>query len=884
MRADTEALREFVQGEWERITRRHHYRGPAGEHVPGREIMQEHTLLADTVLRRVLAAAVGEGLFPDGAPLTLVALGGYGRAELNPHSDIDVMLLYAPARCPRRSLEAFAHRLITTLWDVGFQVGHTVRTIRECRAAARSDMQSRTAMLEGRYVGGSRRLYGEFEREIKTRAMRRGVRPYIEEKIGEWREQMGDLNATVYVQEPDVKQSVGGLREAHMARWVARARFGVWELPGLVDHGIVPPGVLHEYESALDYVWRVRNELHYLAQRRYDLLTVDMQERVSKGLGYEDTGLHIAEELLMRDYYRAAQWIHECARMVIMQSRAEWSTWSRIVDRLHARFLSRDIFVLRERLRLTPNALDVALPEGRADDLLIELFSLRAQHGLPLNVLSRQQILATMPRLPREVPADAPVRAAFLRLLAQDDHVGSTLREMHGLGVLGRFIPEFDLLRALVRYDLYHRYTVDEHSLFAVGNLDASQVASAHHGGALADALAELRAEDRVALRFGVLLHDIGKGGPGDSSHVDKGVALARRAVAWFPTLTEEQRQDVLFLVAEHLAMSHTAQRRNLDDAQVVERFAEVVGSLRRARLLYLLTYADIRAVNPDLWTDWTATLLHKLYARAERYFRGELHGPDEEIEQQRDRLVECMGPEWRPAVVRHFDMMGAERMPFYTDAEVEAQVRAVADLEGRDCLLRLFEQSANYSTVLFVARDRPGLFAQVAGVLAAEDVNILSADLSTRKDGVAVDTLHVAEASSGLSVNGERVARLEALLEQVAAGNVLVSELLERRQRSRPARRKRRTVQTGPVVRIHNDESRDYTIVDVRAPDRVGLLYTITHALSELGLDISLAKISTEAYRAVDVFYVTDENRRKVRHPERLAHITDSLRRALAD
>lgn len=880
MPSDLATLREYVQTHWERIQTRHRYHAE-GIYVSGREIMEEHTRLADSLLLRLLADAQEEGILPEEPALTLIALGGYGRRELNPHSDIDVTLLYDPARCPIATLEKFANRLITTLWDLGFEVGHSVRTLRECRIAAYSDMDSRAAMLEGRYVAGSRRLWNAFEREIKTRAMRRGVRAFIQEKVHEWREKMGDPYATVYVQEPDLKNGVGGLREAHVARWVARARFGVWEVPDLVRLKVLPEAVVEDYEKALDFLWRVRNELHYLARRRMDVLTFEMQERVAKAFAYADKGRNLAEEQLMQDYFRHASWIHECARMIIMQSRWEWSSWRRFVDHFQAKTIGSEIVLLRERVRLRPNALANAVAQGEGHALLMELFSLRCRYGFPLNVLTRQQIVSVSPHLGAPGPDE---RERFLHLLAAERHLADTLREMHQLGVLEDYIPGFEALRALVRYDHYHKYTVDEHTFFAVGNVEAPTLESVHHGALLAEAFSELSPEERVVLRLAVLLHDVGKGVVGEESHVPKGLRLVEETLRHYPSLNPSQRETVGFLVEKHLLMSHTAQRRNLDDPEVIERFATSVGSLERLRLLFLLTFADIRAVNPELWTDWTATLLAKLYSRTRRFFRGEFFVVPPDLDALRATLLARLGSEWEESLERHFAMMGAERMAFFTPEEIEAQVRAVGELEGRPCVLRLFAQSASYSSVVFVAPDRPGLFAQIAGVLAAERVNILSADLNTRRDGIAVDTLHLSDEVSKQALDEERILRVERTFERVHRGETTVEALLKTRPPRRLPSTPRMTPQAAPLVRINNDDSREYTIVDVRAPDRLGLLYTITHTLTELGLDISLAKISTEAYGAVDAFYVLDENRRRVRDPQRLAQIVRRLTEALSE
>ncbi|MDA1191917.1 MAG: [protein-PII] uridylyltransferase [Candidatus Poribacteria bacterium] len=878
-------LRQFIAAERQRIIERHHYQSE-GIVISGREIMQEHTRVADTVLLRLYGYARDAGQLDEETTLTVVALGGYGREELNPYSDLDILILHEPSRCTKKTLESFAGMLITALWDVGFEVGHGVRTIRECRTAAATDMDSRTAMLEGRYVVGNRTLYKKFEHEIKTRAMRRGVRPFVQEKIGEWRTQMGDPKATVYVQEPDIKNGVGGLRSVHMARWVARTRFNAWEFEDLVRIKLLPENTVVQFRESLDFLWRVRNELHYISGKRIDHLTFNVQEQVAKRLGYEDRGRQLAEEQLMRDYFRAAHWIHECARIIIFQSRWEISPVQRIVDRVASKHLTRQVVVLRDRVRLTPNALEKAFEAGEAEELLILLFVYRAELGLPLSVTTRRQVVAALPRLADSFRSSELVLTTFLDILGRDENVSNTLRDMHHLGVLELLIPEWEGLRALVKYDLYHQFTVDEHTIVAVSNLESGNITGIHRGESLLQAFHALHAEDRVALRLAMMLHDVGKGAPGDGGHVEKGTDMTRKIVARLFPLTDEQADDVIFLVEQHHLMSHTAQRRDLDDREVIERFAKAVGSLKRARLLYLLTHADIRAVNAELWTDWTASLLDKLYLRTEQYFLGEFRVSRAELEAMCARVAELLGDGWGEAVHEHITQMGSERMAFYTRDEIAAQVRAVADYvnDRRRCVFRVFRQSVNHSATVFVAGDRPGLFAEIAGVLAASDIAILSADLNTRRDGIAVDTLHIADGKTGASIDEARCKQLEAMLERAGRGDATVAEMLEERAKQRKRGNQHRTMQIAPIVRANNEDSAYYTILDVRAQDRLGLLYTITHTLSELGLDISLAKISTEAYRAVDVFYVADEKRQKIHDPERLRDIVQTLQATLEE
>lgn len=870
-----EAIKKYYESERERIISRHRHQSGGG-YVSGREIMQEHTRLADTVIRRLVRSCIEDAILPKDAALTMVALGGYGREELNPHSDIDLLILYDRSGFPEPALEGTAKRVVTDLWDVGFEVGNVARTISECRQAAAEDGESRTAMLEARYILGDQELYKKFEREIKTRAMRKGANRYILNRIEDWQKDLGNPNRTLYVQEPHIKEGVGGLREAHISKWISRVRFDLQEIPELASNGILPKSAVDDYESALDFLWRVRNELHYIAGRRSDVLSFQFQERVAKALGYEDSKRHLAEERLMQDYFLHARWIHECARMVILQSRREPTWISRKMDTINAKPLTSGLIILREKIRFKQGALEEALKSGDAALLVMEMFYRRAELDILISVASRKQIVETLHRVGPKFGACLRTQNRFLELLELPNGVGDALRDMHNLGVLSAMVPEFEGLRSLVRYDHYHKYTTDEHTLTAVSNLDDRIVETAQKNGELLPVLSALNPEERVSLRLGMLLHDIGKGAPGELGHVERGMPLTNRILTRLRTLRDGQRDDVMFLVEKHHLKSNTAQRRNLDDPAVVERYTEEIGSLKRARMLYLLTYGDIRAVDPELWTGWSAALLHKLYAQTERCLRGEALVSPGQLAALAEASVERLGEEWKERVHEHFRLMGGGRMPFYSIREIAEQAQAVDEFAGgASCALRIFSESEAYSTAVFAAKDRIGMFADLAGALTATGVEILSADLNSRSDGAAVDTLHF----SGDETDGLKEQIVEAF-EQAQRGELDIDGHIEDRRRR--GSQKHRTAHTPPMARFNNDDSADYTIIDVRAADRIGLLYTIAKTLSDAHLDISLAKISTAAYRSVCIFYVADETGAKVQDRERLEAAVNALHEAL--
>ena len=887
-----EELQKLLESEWERIVSRHRPQ-PDGTYVAGKEILQEHTKLADLLLRRIYRSSTKDNILAEDASVAMVAVGGYGREELNPNSDIDLMILHDPSGCPHDALEGFVKRVVRDVWDLGYDLGSVVRTIADCKQLLSEDLDSLTAMLESRLVAGDQNLFQRFEREIKTREMRKGGNRFFQSQVEEWRRALADPGRILYEQQPNIKDGVGGLRDAHIIRWTARVRFGVWEIPALAERGIFPKSVVDDYEAGLDFLWRVRNALHYIVGRRKkgrqkDLLSFQHQEQVAKALGYKDIVgdkdivRQLAEEELMQEYFRHARWIHECARMVINESRKEssWPWLRRRMDRAASKPLTEGLILLRDRIRFEENALtDDFLNKNNktAARMVMDMFYLRAELDCHISIQSRKQIVETLHSVGPKFSTCRQAQNRFLELLALPNGVGDALRDMHHLGVLTAMVPEFEDLRYLVRRDHYHKYTTDEHTLAAVSNIDEKQIETACDSGALKAVLDDLSEEERVSLRLALLIHDIGKGAPGDKDHVERGLPLAQRIVNRFQIKTiEKQRGNIMFLVKNHHLKSNVAQQRNLDDPEVIQRYADEVGTMKRARKLYLVTYGDIRAVDPELWNGWRASLLHKLYAKTELVMRGDALVAPGQLNAMAEEAAARLGSEWEERVHEHFRLMIGARMPSYSIQEIAEQVQAADQFTGdAPCALRVFSESDDHTTAVFAAKDRIGMFTHLAGALAALNLNVLHADLNARSDGIAIDTLRFSNPIEELSVE-----KIVDAFDKAQRGEMDIDATLEAARQRDP--RAYRTAYMPSEATCNNDDSTDFTIIDVRATERKGLLYTIAKTLSDANLNIHLAKISIEAYRSVSVFYVTDENGAKVRDKNRLEETVEALHNAL--
>jgi [protein-PII] uridylyltransferase len=858
------ALRRFLRLETERLRMRQRLG------LGGSEVAAVRSDTVDHVLRRVCseaAQAAGREMQRELTGCAVVALGGYGRRELSPCSDVDLLFLHSGSPAP--SLAAFVERVLMTLWDAGLSVGHSFRSANECVSEARVDLHSRTALSEARLVVGNEGLFQVLGRRLETalRGSHAAREAFRTQMLREWSERMQRHAEAVCVLEPQVKEGPGGLRDLHTVLWVAQARYGVRGIAALAASGLIDAPDVKALRAAYDFLLRVRNEAHFATGRRADLLTLDLHGEVATRLGYQARGGLLASELLMRDYYRRASRLHEVCRAYV-ESELEPKPRRRLFAALRLHRAPRGHDARAGALQLRASA---ALRSGAA---VLEVFE-RAQAGLPL---SRELKTALREKAPL-VRRSREGGEMLLRVASHRGQVAPTFRALHETSVLQRLIPEWARITFLVQHDFFHKYTVDEHSLRAVEALDGLVAGREPQEAALARIFDEL--EDVRPLYLGMLLHDIAKGRGG--GHVAKGVVVARRVLARLG-IDGEIADAVVFLVGAHLEMSQTSQQRDLNEPALIAAFADRVGTLERLNLLMLLTYADHCAVGPGIWNRWKASLLFDLYARTRRELEARREGRPAEAALDRDRAAaELRAAFPEEDIERHFALL-PERYLRATGAErIASHFRLVRARGERKAAFAWADLGDGHGSELTVtADDRLGLFSLVAGTLTVHGTSILSADLFTRDDGIVLDTLLVAEVPGHRPLRPERRARLEAALLDAVAGRLSVPEAFERwRHSARRARRPGGRAAKPPRVRFDQEASALATVVEVRAPDQPGLAYALAHALAELGLDITSARIATAKALALDVFYVRDAKGRKL-DPDALAGVEQALLDAL--
>lgn len=843
----------------------------------GGEVLASLTELVDGLIIGRYRNAVREGgektLLAGFQHCCLVALGGYGRRELAPHSDIDVMFLYrqeAGTVVPSLSSQVLHH-----LWDLGFQVGHSVRTVQDCIELATTDLTVRTSMMEARFLTGSAVLFQEFHRRYFRQVVARGADRFIEQKIEERRREYDKFGETVYLLEPNVKKSKGGLRDLHVLQWAGLARHQAATIQELADRGILSRQDFQALVEAREFLWRIRAMLHFGAGMGQEILTFDEQVRLAAQLGFRDQPHLLAVEQFMQQYYRHTMGLHEISSRFVGRCRSV-SVWQKLVQLLPSPRVEGTFIVTGQRLTVPPELRSRFL---NSPELLLRLFELAGTKRLRIDTDLLEDIHRHMDSVSSDAFRTPDVSRRFLTILGGPGAVAETLEAMHRAHLLEKLIPVFATVRGLMQFNQYHKYTVDEHSLLAVAKAEMLN----QEQSLLGEVCREIKRKD--LLHLAVLLHDLGKGREEDHSEVGKAIAQDTAVRLGFD---EQETRTLVFLVHRHLSMAHTAFRRDPYDEKVLLPFARMVGTPEVLRKLLVLTAADIAAVGPGVLTKWKESLLVELYLRALPEVSGERTSavsgaPLDTIAREVIREAAAAGltgmdQAWIESQLAQFPL----RYVLGTaPARIAAHVAAVRQLAPGEVLVKdSFNAPLGTSEYAVITTDEvtPGLFSKIAGVMAAKGLQILDAQIVTRQDGIVVDTFQVVDLDYAKAPPQERRDAIADTIIRVLKGEVSVDALVAQGGRlpsSKPLPAHRQPTD----VQVDNETSDRFTILDVFADDRQGLLYVITHAMFKLGLSVHAARISTRLDQVADVFYVTDRQGRKINDQELLETIRGRIK-----
>jgi [protein-PII] uridylyltransferase len=854
--------------------------------MAGVEAAQRLAGLTDGVVRTLFDHAVAATTAAAGLPdrVAIVATGGYGRRMLAPFSDIDLLFL-APDDPSPETLRVIEYMLYF-MWDLGLKVGHATRSIAHCLTDAGTDLTIRTSLLDARLLAGDAALFDEFHSRFEAASIEAGAAAFIMGKQTERAERHRRFGESAFLVEPNIKEGRGGLRDLQTLYWMVRAAYGPFtpsELVGESRLNLLDSQERRRLRRSWDFLWTVRFHMHYVSGRSEDRLTFDLQPVIGAHMGYTRHGAQDSVERFMRHYFLTARDVTRIGRVlepaIIRHAVGE-----------PALPTEPDQALLRAGFILADSQIKPLRGDDFADDPLQMLRMLKlardrrlALHPLAMRAMIRHERNAVRLRGNREAGE------IFLDLLCGRDPDGNPcgakwLSIMNESGIIGRLLPDWARIVGQMQFDTYHIFTVDEHTIEAIRILNTLERGKLAQIAPVASGLVE-DLQSRRALYVAMLLHDVAKGRGGDHSILGAEVALQ---VGPQLGLSAEETETVSWLVLHHLLLSQTAFKRDIDDAKTILDLAETVQSPERLKLLLVLTVADMRAVSPRVWNGWKATLLREIYARVAEVLAGGLATTERDVRVRRSKETVdgiLAGEGWPDADREKFLGLGYPGywLGFDPDTQVR-HARIVRDAEARHAPLTVETEplpARAVTEVTVYAADHAGLFSRIAGALAVAGASIVDARIHTMTNGMALDTFWVQDAAGGAFDQPHRLAKLYVLIEQALSGHLRLNQEIPKIAHAANGRRMR-AIHVPPRVVIDNRASNAHTVLEVNGRDRPGLLHDVTNAISEQGLQIASAHVTTYGVRAVDVFYVKDVFGLKIDNDRKLATLRDALLSAL--
>ena len=782
--------------------------------LTGRQLSSMLTRKVDEVLKKIVSSAGGR------MHAALLATGGYGRSELSPFSDVDVMF-YARDRADTETAE----RILYGLWDTGMEISHSYRTSSECIEEAFADIRTRTSLIESRFIAGDKGLYEAFRREVYPEINYKKQKEFVREKLIEMGKRHLDAGNSVYLLEPHIKEGEGGLRDIHTAYWLSRVALRKENFDEFL--ALLSRNELKQFISAYDFLLKARFGLHLESRRKHDILSFDYQEGVAARLGFRDSKKFKGTERLLRYYYLKGSAIKNITKTVTaICSR----TYVPVLRDMSIKKVTDDFAVSGGRIIIRNAGLFARNP-----DKLVEAFAIMSRTGRKFSQGMREAVRANLLRINKKTRSSTVAVQHFMEIL-RGDRVHETLHEMHESGVLGRFIPEFGALRKLVVHEPYHMYTVDEHTLVAVRNLETLRTTRYKSLEDLHDVMRSVGRLD--TLYMSILFHDIGKAA--GRQHGEEGYKRLKNIMERFHVDTT-RRMRIEFLVRNHILMSRTALRRETSDSEVIAMFADAVGDQENLKAIYLITYADMSAVNPGFWSSWKAYLLRELYEQTMNHLSG--------IRRDRAGLIRELQtslplPEAKQLsdFIREMPeryLLSSPNNGIIEDYRLVQKVRET----GFAARTVVTGEMAEFSVY---AEDCPGLFSNIVGFISSKGLNIVSGRIFTGKAGIVIDKI---------SVSNWRDIWWEGLEADIEEG--LRALLMEGKPLSVARRGEHAVLPFGVFIELDNEASEEYSIIEILSPDRMGLLHDVSRCMHEKGVNIDSAKILTESGLAQDVFYV---------------------------
>jgi [protein-PII] uridylyltransferase len=880
--------KKFLKIEEHRLRLRHHAGGG------GREICAGRAELIDVLLRHVFRQArAGAPKGSTGGSVALMALGGYGRRELNPFSDVDVMFLHRQKAARVSSeLGELVEQVLYLLWDIGFKVGHSTRSIKEAITQANSDMLTKTSMLEARFLAGDTHLVRSFREQFRNKCVAGFERAYLELRMKDQATRHAKFGNSVHMQEPNVKTGCGGLRDYQNLLWMTYFKEGALATTHLVGRDWLSETDQRRLDAAYDFLLRVRTALHYETKRGTDVLHLNIQEQLAHRLQYSQTTALLRSEAFMKDYYGHTREIF------------------RITERITEQFVSgQSSGMLRSLLSFLPK------PRGKEQDfgefvsredqlhakqqdlfqgnptLMMEAFSLAQTERLELSPELEVLFARNLSLVTRTFQYAREPREIFRAILSRKGEVGRVLRMMHRVDFLGRYIPEFGELTCLVQHEFFHRYTADEHTLVCIDKLDA--LTSTENPKLVPYRKLFEKLDDPLVLYLSLLLHDTGRG-VAARPHSEASALFAGR-VAMRLQLSSDERKSLVLLVDHHVTMSNMAQQRNLDDPETIIEFAAIVKDQKNLDALMLLTLADGQGTSAEGWSDWKESLVWHLHYATSQYLADQ-GAFNQQMKIEREKLSAAvrarLSADFAEEIEAHFDFMPDNYFRAFDVQGIVSHLQLFRDFFAKRSApdsspfapamkWEAFPEQG-HTIVSICTWDRRQLLARIAGSFSVVPINILSADIYTRGDNLVLDVFRVCSADARAVTDREKYERVENTLSDSLGNEAFDFPPLIAEARRKNRDRLSRGIDFPTRISIDNKVHPTYTLVQIETPDRLGLLYDLLSCLDQEGVYISLSRISTEKGAAVDTFYVADVTTRgKITDSNRIRSLQQKLQKA---
>jgi len=871
------------------------------EHVHGtggRELCQKRADVITVMLRHLWTGAweTHQRSHLDKPPrVALLAVGGFGRGELNPYSDIDILFLYPNEGSKETGqVNDIVQHILYMLWDIGFQVGHATRTMQELVTQANGDLRTKTSLLEARFLCGDEPLFAEFERSFERRCLRGHEKEFLEWRVADQRDRHEKAGNTIALQEPNVKNGCGGLRDYQNLLWVGKVKRGLATTQQFVDAQLITATERKQLDRAYDFLLRIRTELHYQQKRSGDVLTLRLQGQIASSFGYQHRTILRRMEAFMRDYYEHTSLLFNLGNTLCNRlcgsGKPHRTRWAFLP--FHATHREEiDGFVLEngelEALSTTTF--------GEEPLRLVRVFLLAQQHNAELGPELKLRLRRRLYMADRRFIYLTAVRDTLLAILSRKGQVGRALRTMHELGFLGRFFPEFRPLTCLVQHEFFHRYTADEHTLVCIETLD--KIIDAKEPP-LSKYRALLQQAGRPHILYlAMLLHDTGKS-ENSKNHAEASAINAVR-VARRMHLKGTDLSTLVFLVDHHLTMSEIARRKNLDNEETIIEFARIVQTQERLDLLMLLTFADTQGTGAARsYSDWKDLLLWQLYHRTTRALSG-IKEFVAVVEQARvetqQRILKNLDRQFDPGeIAAHFDNLP----PSYFETVSEDLIREHISIVHGFLKYQITHDDASlqpiirwrhfpeqgYSELIVVTWDRERIFARVTGSVAACSLTILKADIFTRADDIAIETFYVATERLEAVTDPRDLAAFQKILYQAMSMEQFDFNTAFARRAAKPRFPVYDASELPTLVSVDQRASRAHTLLDIQTADYPGLLYRIACAIADLGINLVSARVTTEKGAALDTFYLCDKDGKKIESEKVLTALTEEIRKRIAE